>query len=346
MSIESSDGERCAVAGRGDMARNIKHSGALPPLTALRAFDAVGTMGGVRAAAEALNVGPTVVSRHIDNLEKRLGVALVRAKGRSIVLTEAGAKFNAQITTAFAIIADATDEVTKPARAPLRIWCTPGLAVMRLLPRLPELEARLGKFAIHLRPTLARPDLKHGEADAEIFYRADDEGEAPREGLVELELARPRVMPVACPTLVDGRATPLRDLALLSDLPWIEELSSDEWRSWVEKVGLPIDAHAQERLVGARLWHAHVAIGAAQLGQGVALANELLVENDLAEGRLVEIGRTDVRLGAYMLALRAETREAPEMRELVAWLGALMTSPRSPSASDDPLSKRRQSGAN
>ena len=327
------------------MVRSPNRTGALP-LTALRAFDAVGAKGGVRAAAEALNVSPTVVSRHISNLEKRLGVALVRAKGRSLALTEAGAKFHEQIARAFAIIADATDEVTKPARAPLRIWCTPGLAVMRLLPRLPELEASPSKFAIHLRPTLARPDLKHGQADAEIFYRADDEGEAPREGLVEFELARPRVMPVVCPTLVEGRTTPPQDLALLFDLPWIEELSGDEWRSWVEKIGLPIDARAQERLVGARLWHAHVAIGAARLGQGVALANELLVETDLAEGRLLEIGGTNVRLGAYVLAMRAEAREAPEMQELTAWLRRLMAPPRASAPSDDPLPKRQQSDAN
>ena len=327
------------------MARNTKHIGALPPLTALRAFDAVGTAGGVRAAAATLNVGPTVVSRHIDNLEKWLGVALVRAKGRSMELTEAGAKFHAQITQAFAIIADATDEATKPARAPLRIWCTPGLAVMRLLPRLLELDARLPAFSIHLRPTLARPDLRHREADAEILYRAG-EAEAPREGLIEIELAKPRVMPVVSPALIRGQTRPASELALLFELPWIEELSSDEWSSWITKVGLSIDARAQQRLVGARLWHAHVAIGAARLGQGVTLANELLVEGDLTEGRLVEIGRTDVRLGAYVLVLRSEARDAPEMRELAAWLGALMTASRASPVSEEPSSKRRQFGTN
>jgi DNA-binding transcriptional LysR family regulator len=138
------------------MASNPKHIGPLP-LTALRAFDAVGTTGGVRAAAEALDVSPTGVPRHISNSEKRLGIALVRTKGRNHALTEAGAKFHAQITRALAIIADATDEMTKPARAPLRICRTPDLAVMRLPPRLPELESGLGKFAIPLRPTPAPP---------------------------------------------------------------------------------------------------------------------------------------------------------------------------------------------
>jgi DNA-binding transcriptional LysR family regulator len=310
------------------MVKNSRRSGPLPPLSALRAFDAVGTTGGIRAASQVLNVDPTVVSRHVDNLEKRLGVALVQAKGRNIALTEAGAKFHAEITKAFAIIADATEEVTKPTRAPLRIWCTPGLAVMRLLPRLPELEASLGGYSIHLRPTLARPNLARREADAEIFYRADNAAEAPRKGLVEIELARPRVMPVVCPALVDKASRPARDMGLLFDLPWIEELSGDEWRDWIDKAGLPIGPREQEQMVGARLWHAHVAIGAATLGQGVALANEILVEADLAEGRLIEIGDADVRLGAYVLAMRAEAQGTRQMQELTAWLRGVMNAPR------------------
>ena len=290
----------------------------LPPLVALRAFEAVGSTGSMRMAAEALSVSPTVISRHLDNLEKRLGVSLVAPKGRSIALTEAGARFHAQITRAFDLIADATRELARPAKTALRLWCWPGLAVMRLMPRLPALEARLPDHAIHLQPTLARPDLRRGEADAEIYYRMAEE--PPRAGVTEMELGRPRVMPVASGTLVRRQSRSPEDLELLFELPWIHELSGDEWRAWLEAAGLPIDARAQQRLQGVRLWHAHLAIGAAQLGQGVALANELLVQDDLDEGRLVEIGRSDVRLGTYMLAMRAGAQEDPAMRALADWL--------------------------
>lgn len=310
----------------------------LPPLVALRAFEAVGSTGSVRAAALALAVSPTVISRHLDNLEARLGVELVARKGRSIVLTEAGARFHASISRAFDQIGAATEELTRPARAPLRLSCWPGLAVMRLLPRLPDLEARLPGYAIHVHPTLARADLRRGEADAEIYYRADD---APiPAGLVEIELARPRVMPVASPTLVSRQALPADEISLLLALPWIHELSSDEWRDWLGKAGLPIDARAEARLEGVRLWHAHLAIGAAQLGQGVALANELLVETELAEGRLIEIGRTDIRLGAYVLTMRAGSEASEPMQALTAWLREATT------LRARKATKRRQSAAN
>ena len=290
----------------------------LPPLIALRAFEAVGATGSMRAAAEALAVSPTVISRHVANLEKRLGARLVERKGRSIALTETGARFHVQIARAFDMIGAAAQELVKPHRPPLRLWCWPGLAVMRLLPRLPELERQLPDFSIYLHPTLARPDLKRGEADAEVYYRVGDA--SSRHGVVEIELATPRVMPVASAVLANRQERRSEDIELLFELPWIHELSSDEWRSWLEAARLPVDARVQQRLEGVRLWHAHLAIGAAQLGQGVALANQLLVEEDLAERRLIEIGRTDVRLGTYVLAMRAEAREAPEMVALLDWL--------------------------
>lgn len=316
----------------------------LPPLIALRAFEAVGATGSMRAAAEALAVSPTVISRHVANLERRLGASLIERKGRSIALTEVGARFHAQIARAFDMIGAAAEELVKPHRPPLRLWCWPGLAVMRLLPRLPELERQLPDFSIHLHPTLARPDLKRGEADAEVYYRVGDASSRP--GIVEVELATPRVMPVASAVLANRQARRAEDIELLFELPWIHELSSDEWRSWLEAAHLPVDARVQQRLEGVRLWHAHLAIGAAQLGQGVALANQLLVEEDLAERRLIEIGRTDVRLGTYVLAMRAQTREAPEMLALLDWLRGAVKLRRPDRRCPGSLPGTHRSGAN
>jgi DNA-binding transcriptional LysR family regulator len=205
---------------------------------------------------------------------------------------------------------------------------------MRLLPRLPELEARLPGYALHLHPTLATPDFKRGEADAEIFYTI---GARPtREGVVERELARPRVIPVASPALVGRLNRPAADLRLLYEVPWIHEISGDEWRAWLIAAGLPVD---EQRLEGVRLWHAHLAVSAAELGQGVALANEFLVAEQLATGRLVEIGATDIRLGGYGVAMPAATAETEPMRALLEWLAEALPS-------QGLVPKRQQSSAN
>ncbi len=152
----------------------------LPPLIALRAFEAVGRLGSVRAAGEELAVSHTVVSRHVRNLEQRLGARLLRPAGRGLALTPEGQRYLAQVAQALDLIERATAELSAPRRRTLAIWCAPGVASRRVLPKLPELEALLPEHEITLLPTLARPDFSRDEADAEIIYLGD--GGAARRG--------------------------------------------------------------------------------------------------------------------------------------------------------------------
>lgn len=287
-------------------------SRSLPPLVALRAFEAVGRLGSVGAAAEELCVSHSVVSRHVANLEARLGVDLVAPKGRSVALTEAGAAYLARVTRAFDAISRATVDL-KPARVRrLDIRCIPGLANRGLLRHLAALEARLPDTEITLQPTLAHPDLLAGEADAEIVYR---ETMSPREGLEAQLVMRPRVFPVASPAFIDRFAVDggLTDLATL---PLVHEESTEQWERWMEAAGIAFKGP----LKGMRLWHAHLAIEAARLGQGVALANEALAADDIAAGALVEIGRSDIRLGGYYLVAAARRWQDADISAVRDWL--------------------------
>jgi DNA-binding transcriptional LysR family regulator len=72
------------------------------------------------------------------------------------------------------------------------------------------------------------------------------------------------------------------------------------------------------------LWHAHLAIEAARLGQGVALANTLLVGEDLAAGRLVQLGASDVRLGGYYFIATARRWDDPPLIFLRQWLKGIL----------------------
>lgn len=284
----------------------------LPPLVALRAFDALGRTHSIRAAGDELAVSHTVVSRHVHNLESWLGLALVEPRGRGLVLTPAGARYHGQIARAFDAIARATSDLQPAARRTLAIWCFPGLANRRLLARLPELEQRLPEWQIVLHPTLARPDLSRGEADAEILYADHPENTA---GLRAELLARPRVFPVASPSF-HARHPGLRSPEQVLRLPLIHEDSTDQWERWLDAAGVD----APRPLHGPRLWHAHLAIEAARLGQGVALANELLVEDDLRQGALVEIVSSDVRLSGYHFVAAAARWDEPAIAILREWL--------------------------
>ncbi|WP_315720369.1 MULTISPECIES: LysR substrate-binding domain-containing protein [unclassified Bradyrhizobium] len=284
----------------------------LPSLIALRAFEAVGRKGSVRAAGDELAVSHTVVSRHLQNLQRSLGVALVRAEGRGLALTEAGRQFHAEVTQAFDIIARATTQVRPVARATLNIWCIPGLANRRLLARLPELSGPPRNWDINLQPTLAHPDLPRGEADAEIVYA---EAIEPNGSVMAEALVRPRVFPVASPAYL-ARFPAIAALTGLAKASLIHEESTAQWERWFELAGLdqPIS------LRGQRLWHAHLAIEAARIGQGVALANEVLVAEDIRSGALIEVLPSTVHMGAYQLVALRERWDEPAIVALRAWL--------------------------
>src|SRR5690606_22280097 len=133
-------------------------------------FEAVGRTMSVRAAGEELSVSPTVISRHLQNLQLDLGVDLVEPRGRGLALTPAGEAFHARVKQAFGLLRQAVDEARPAPRDSLNIWSIPGIANRCLLPRLPELQEKLKNLEITLQPTLSRPDFTQAEADAEIVY--------------------------------------------------------------------------------------------------------------------------------------------------------------------------------
>lgn len=284
----------------------------LPSLIALRAFEAVGRTGSVRAAGDELAVSHTVVSRHLQNLQRSLGIALVRAEGRGIALTSAGQMFHAQIAQAFDIIARATASIRPAARPTLNIWCIPGIANRKLLLRLPELTGPPRNWDINLQPTLSHPDLLRGEADAEIVYAGAVDTRGP---LMAEALVRPRVFPVASPAYL-ARYPEITSLDQLATAALIHEESTEQWERWFALAG-----HSDPiSLRGQRLWHAHLAIEAARFGQGVALANEVLVGEDLRSGALVEVIPSAIYMDSYQLVALKERWDDPAIAALRLWL--------------------------
>ncbi len=284
----------------------------LPPLIALRAFEALGRTGSVRGAGDELGVSHTVISRHVRNLEGRLQTQLLAQLGRGLVLTSEGRRFHEEIVRAFGIIEKATAELGRGKRRSLEVWCTPGVANRRLLPQLTILSSCLADWEIVLRPTLSRPNLEHGEADAEIIYLAQPDARPGRR--VDL-LSQPRVFPVASPGFCArfGGCTKVEDIV---NLPLIHEDSTEQWRRWFAAAGYVRDA----ALHGPHLWHAHLATEAARLGQGVALTNEILTADEVRSGALLEIASSNVLLGAYYLVSLAEQENNPALYALKHWL--------------------------
>lgn len=284
----------------------------LPPLVALRAFHALGVTGSVRLAGDALGVSHTVVSRHVRNLEAALGCKLVVAAGRGLVLTPEGLRFHAAINDPLHAIAHAA--ATFAQERQLTIRCVPGLSNARLIPHLAELQRALPHRDVILHPVLSRPVLDKAEVDIEIVYRLSDDFSWPLRG--EL-LARPRIFPVLSPILGNRHALP-REPADFLALPLLHDHSPDLWERWLQAMGV------KGKPSGPSLGTLHLAVEAARSGQGVAIANDLLVQDDIEMGRLTEPVPSDVRPYGYFFLAEAVRWDEPDIATVRSWFREIM----------------------
>lgn len=301
-------------------AAGLLHNKALPPFAALRAFEAVGREGGIRKAATTLSLDHAVVSRHIRQLEDWLGVALFKRDAGHLALTDVGARYHARISEAIFELGWATAEVmAEEDHKGVRVWSVPGFAAQWLSGQLAEFERLHPEHQVELRPTDAMARLAVHEADVDIRFYGDSWPPRPDgKGLQYIELARPKIMMVASPE-VARRLSRLGSLADLLDGPLIHEEHDEQWKAFFRLNGVD----PGPRLAGPLLWHAHLAIAAARLGRGVALASTYLVGHDLANGALVELtlpGAQQVSFGFYGFVARQDRWTSPAISELRRFL--------------------------
>lgn len=292
----------------------MRASSALPPLHALRAFEAVGRLLSFRRAGEELLISQSAVSHHIRQLENYLGVRLFHRQPRSISLTREGAAYLAQISTAFAVIADSTRALHgRIGRARVKVSLLPSFAANWLVPRLKRFHARHPDIDIDLDPTLDLADLAGGEVDLAIRY---GDGRWPR--CEARLLMAERLTPVVSPTLLpaDQGDWQVSDLygqtALLSRNPV-------DWDIWAEAAGFNLGL-----MPAIQLTDYNIVLQAAVDGQGVAMGRLLLVQDRLRSGGLIapfsDVILSD-RAGHWLVT--AQTRKpSPATETFVTWLCA------------------------
>lgn len=284
-----------------------------PPLNALQAFVTVCEAGSVREAARRLGIGHSAVSRHMQALQDWAGCRLIETGSSGVMLTEDGQHVMERVSPAFAAIR-ALREDFRPTTdmRELEIWCIPGLSARWLAPRLEALRAVLGRGRLLVRPTDQMPNLSQGEADAVIRYGRLPEG-SPH--LAAMELCRPDVFPVASPTWLQLNRVPEN----ASELPassLLHEHSDEQWHRWLAAVGVT----APKALPGPRLWYASMALDAAEHGQGIAIANAVLVDSALRAGRLATVTDRSAALDAYVLMTDRRRWTDPMIVRLRNWL--------------------------
>jgi LysR family glycine cleavage system transcriptional activator len=291
----------------------------LPPLNALRAFEAAARHLNFSRAAEELSVTPGAVSQQIQNLEDYVGAALFKRTPKGLLLTDAAQTALPALREAFDRLAEAASLLTAPVDGRrLTITAAPSFAAKWLVPRLGKFEEAHPQVDVWLSAGMELVDLSAGEVDLAIRY-----GSGRYPGLEVTSLMSETVLAVASPDLL--ARTPLNEPAdllnhiLLHDGSAELDASCPDWAMWLAARGLKTVDGSR----GPRFNQSSLVIEAAVNGRGVALAKRTLAQADLEAGRLVaplQIA-TAVDFAYYLVHPKAKGR-LPQVKAFVAWITA------------------------
>jgi LysR family transcriptional regulator, glycine cleavage system transcriptional activator len=270
----------------------------LPPLHAIRAFEAVARHLSMTRAAEELSVTPGAVSRHIRTLEDHLQKALFLRLSGGLILTSAGETLAQATREGLDRIADGAHGVKLTRLRRLSIGVYGFVASRLLLPIWPELRSAHPDLAIDLHTSPNPLDLLPGRYDAVIAVS----DAAPRPGLVTHPLVPIATVPVCAPRWLKRGPLDFAAVPLLHARP-----RPDDWRRWLDHAGLA-GIPAQ---LGSSFESVGLAIEAAAAGMGAAIAIEALLPPDLARRKIV-IAHSKVRRTRRHFVLQYEARLADE----------------------------------
>ncbi len=291
----------------------------LPPLNALRAFEAAARLGTLARAAEELSVTPSAIGHQVRNLEETLGVRLFDADGGVRRLSPAGRRLQAELGDAFDRLDLVCRSLAGGTRAvELHIAVTPTFAIRWLVPRLGRFHARHPDVAVHIATTTKPVDLARDALDAALQF-----GKPPWRGLASDLLFMEDVFPVCRPGLVATRprraATPLDPMMLKGHTLLHSSARRDDWANWLAAAG--VDTAAVDPSRGLVFDITTMAIDSAEAGMGVAITREAQVLDALRSGRLVAPFARDLLRGegCWFLTL-PRRRDEPAIAAFRAWL--------------------------
>ncbi|MBL8254984.1 MAG: LysR family transcriptional regulator [Pseudoxanthomonas mexicana] len=289
----------------------------LPPLNALRAFEAAARLGSVSRAAGELHVTHGAVSRHIRTLETALGRPLFVRDGRGLALTADGQRLRDLAGDAFSTLQTGWAALQRDRRPAAFVLGCPGSLLARwVIPRLERLAIDLPTLTVHLSAQEGGFDDALTGLDAALLV-----GEAPwPSGWDVYPLGPERIGPVVSPRHAGFAKLEHAPPGVLAGEAVLHTASRPQaWPRWFEAQGVDTD---QLRL-GAGFDHLTYLLEAAVAGLGVAIAPHELVQADLDSGRLVAPwGFVDTG-GAWALCARRGNPD-PRTPALAAWLRAAL----------------------
>jgi LysR family glycine cleavage system transcriptional activator len=289
----------------------------LPPLNALRAFEAAARLGSFVAAAGELRVSAAAVSQQVRRLESYLDTRLFQRLPRGLALTEQGRDYLPELSAGFDLLGESTVRLrARRADGVLTLTTLAAFANGWLLPRLHRFRERAPRIDVVLRTSRQLMDFRRDAIDLAIRFAP-----SPGRGLSGELLCREELFPVASPQLFGGGRVP-DTLAALAGYPLLHDTDAGSeqpwlgWRGWFERAGLA----AADISRGPQFSDSIVLIGAAVAGLGIAIGRAPHVAPLLARGQLVRVTQeTWVSPWSYFLTAPPAHFKRPVVRAFVDW---------------------------
>ncbi|MEH6401848.1 MAG: transcriptional regulator GcvA [Sneathiella sp.] len=285
----------------------------LPPLNALRAFEAAARCLSFSKAADELSVTPAAISHQIKGLEEWLGVALFKRLNRAVMLTDEGQTYVIGVREGLSTINMATEKLGRQdAVGALTVSTLPSFAVRWLLPRLSRFREQFPDIDVRLDALDRLTDFAKDNVDLVIRY-----GGGIYPGLfVERLLTEDSLFPMCSPALLEG-AHPLRTPDDLRHHTLLHDDLRVDWSTWLAAASVK----GVDPTKGSSFNDSSMVLMAAIAGQGVALGRSTLAADDLSAGRLIKPFEMELKAGnAYFIVCPKEYAERPRIAAFRKWL--------------------------
>lgn len=292
----------------------------LPPLNAIRAFEAAGRLSSISAAADELAVTPTAVSHQIRHLETLLKTRLFERTGRGVTLTEQGARILPQLSRGMDHLAGAFEEAFgQMERDTITLTTTREFARYWLQPRVGEFYAAFPALTLNILASETAADLAGTEIDVAVRY-----GARPAAASGETWLYQECYAAIASRSLLRGPGTRLEDLMTdrLIDVRWENAaLVAPSWRAWFAEAGRhDFDAYRRTRFDAYNL-----AFDALRRGHGAALLSRTIITSREFPADMVALDGPRLPGYHYRILRAPAAARKRAVRQFVEWLTAAVS---------------------
>lgn len=289
----------------------------LPPLNALRVFEATSRLMSAKHAAEELHVTPAAVSHQIKLLETHLGFLLFNRVNRQLLLTDVGQRYSRTLHDIFKKLADETEKLTQNVRSQLTLSVEPAFAIYWLIPRLDKFKKQYPNIELRISSSYEVVDFRKNNIDIGIRW-----GQGSYSKLISTLIFRNELYPVCSPSLLKKhpvrKVNDLKNHTLLHETLSITLSDYPDWRAWVKK----FNANEVNPESGLFFETGYLVIQAAIEGQGVALERAAFVEPAIQSGKLVRLFNSSIRetVNGYYLVFPENRIADQKIQSFKNWL--------------------------